>query len=160
MSQTSYSIDSPEAFAGMKVDSGFDRVESFTVQPAAGIRFGLAVKPGTDKVREIDIVSSGATIRGITLHQHVEKALVTGVALYKEEETADVIRQGVVWMPISGTAPVVDAAVYAMVDTGADAGYAAAAAGANNVLIPTAVCRKLSTDPDGNAICAVEINLP
>jgi len=120
----------------------------------------LAVKPGTDPVEQIDIVDAGASIRGITLHQHVEKALDTGVALYKQDETAGVMKQGLLWMPVSGTAPAVDAVVYAMVDTGADAGFATDAAGSNNILIPTAVCRKQSTDPDGNEIVLVEINIP
>jgi hypothetical protein len=160
MTQSSYAIDQPEAFAGMKANAGFDYVESRLVEPAAGIRFGLAVKPGTDAERQIDIVDAGAAIEGITLHQHVEKALDTGIALYKQNETASVIRQGIVWMPVSGSAPAYNAAVYAMVDTGADAGYATDAAGANNVLIPTAVAKGTSTDPDGNTIVKVEINIP
>lgn len=160
MSQTSYNINQPEAFAGMKGEAVFDQVESFAVEPAAGIRFGLAVKPGTDPNKQVDIVDAGATIRGITVHQHVEKALDTGDALYKQEQTAGIMRKGKIWMRVSGTAPAVDAVVYAMVDTAADAGFAAAAAGANNILIPTAIARKQSTDPDGNDIVLVEINLP
>lgn len=160
MSQTAYNRDFPEAFAGLKGDASFDRVVSKLIEPSAGIRFGLAVKPGTDAERQVDIVDAGASIEGITLHQHVEKDYATGAALYAQNEASSVLRQGLVWMPVSGTAPAVGAAVYAMVDTGADAGYAANAAGSNNILIPTAVCIKQSTDPDGNDIVLVEINIP
>lgn len=160
MSQTSYSINQPVAFAGLKVDIGFDRVESYLVEESAGIRMGLAVAVGTDKVNQVELPTAAAVIRGITVHEHNEKALSTGANIYADEEAASVLRQGLVWMPVSGTAPAVDAAVYAMVDTAAAAGFATSAAGTNNILIPTAVCRKTGVDPDGNTIVAVEINLP
>ncbi|NJR73248.1 MAG: hypothetical protein HC773_05250, partial [Scytonema sp. CRU_2_7] len=144
----------------LKGDAGFDYVESRLVETAAGIRFGLAVKPGTDAGTQVAVVTAGASIEGVTVHQHVEKDYLTGTALYKQYEVAGIMRRGLIWMRVSGTAPVVNAPVYAMVDTALDAGFATGLAGTNNILIPTAVCKKLSTDPDGSAIALVEINIP
>lgn len=160
MSQTSYSKNQPEAFAGLFGDLGVKRIESFSVEGVAGIRFGLAVAVGTDPVEQVQVPVAGDAIRGIAGHRHVAKALSSGEAKYQETDTADVMKQGLIWMPVSGATPAIDAPVYAMVDTPADAGFATAAAGTDNILIPTAVCRKVSTDPDGATIILVEINTP
>lgn len=162
MSQLSYNNDQPRAFVGMKGDAIFDRVETGLVETTAGINFGLFVKPGTDAATQIDLVSAASIIRGITLHRHLEKALVTGISLYDENSAADVSRQGKTWMlqAAGGSTLAVDDAVYAMVDSAGQIGQATDAAGANNVLVPTAVVRDTSTDPDGLVIVLVEINLP
>lgn len=51
MSQTSYSLNMNEAFAGMKVDSRFDSVESKFAQGAIG--FGLGVMSAEDAVNQV-----------------------------------------------------------------------------------------------------------
>lgn len=162
MSQTSYSADQPRAFVGMKADAIFDRVETGLVEPAAGINFGLFVKPGTDPATQIDLVDAGASIQGTTLHRHVQQALVTGIALYEQNMAADVLRQGKVWMlqAAGGGALAVGDPVFAMVDSAGQEGQATDAAGVNNISVPTAIVRDTSVDPDGLTIVQVETNLP
>jgi len=160
MSQLSYNIDQPEAFAGLKADAGFDRVESFLAEGAIG--FGLGLIEGTDE-RQVKIpTSTGSTVRGISLHQQVEQT-ESGVAEYLDEEAVSVIRQGVVWMRQEtsdvGTL-VVDDAVYINVAIGGVQQGRVTSVSTGNDLIPTAVCRALSTDPDGFGIAKIEINLP
>ena len=162
MSQTSYNTDQPVAFVGMKGDAIFDRVETGLVEDAAGINFGVFVKPGTNPATQVAIITAATAVQGITLHRHVEKALGTGLALYSQNMAADISRQGKVWMyeaAAGGTLSVGDP-VYAMIDTAAQAGQATDADGAANILVPTAMVRDESTDPDGVKIVLVEINLP
>ncbi len=162
MSQESYNIDQPEAFAGLKGDAGFDRVESFLAE--GEIAFGLGLIEGTDPVTQVKVPSgTGDVVRGISLHQHLEKALITGVASYKDEEAVSVMRQGLVWMRHEdsdvGTLVVDDVVFINVAIGGAQLGRVTSVS-VNNVPIPTGVARKLSTDPDGNGIALIEINLP
>lgn len=53
MSQTSYDRNFDEAYAGMKADSGFDRVESFQARTA--VPFGRGVSAETGDVNEVQI---------------------------------------------------------------------------------------------------------
>jgi len=162
MSQTEYNIDQPEAFAGLKGDAGFDRVESFLAEGAIG--FGLGLIAGTNTEREVKIpTATGGEVRGISLQQHVEKTLITGVAEYKDEEAVSVIRQGLVWMRQetndTGTLAIDDAVNINVAIGGVERGRVTSVAGGNTP-IPTGVCRKLSTDPDGFGIALIEINIP
>lgn len=77
----------PPAFAGMKADAGFDRVETYP--SAAEIPFGTVV--GAD---ESGAVSAGQTRRplGIALHSHA----VTGDA-YPAKTPVSVMTRGVAW---------------------------------------------------------------
>lgn len=159
MSQTSYSLDQPEAFAGMKGDAGFDRVESYSAE--GGIRFGIALAPGTNIEDQVKVPVTGNNIKGISLHQHVPKELGTGTAEYKDTETVSVMRQGLVWMRTATTNSLaIGGPVYANIDAAGEEGFAIDVAGTNNILIPTAQVRKLSVDPDGIEIALVEVNIP
>lgn len=160
MSQTAYNINQPEAFAGMKANAEFDNVESFAAETAAGIDFGITVAVGTDAVQQVKVPAAGETIRGIAVHKHVEKQS-NGNALYAQNEAVDVLRKGKIWMKAAtGNSLAVDGVVYANIDVASEEGYATHAAGSDNILIPTGVVRKLSTDPDGAQIALVEVNLP
>ena len=93
--QDSYNIDQPEAFAGLIGDSGFTRKETGLAEGV--VDFGLGLIAGTDAVRQVKIPSSpGGEVRGISIHQHVEQAQVTGIAQYKDEDAVDVMRRGLV----------------------------------------------------------------
>jgi len=115
--QTDYNYDSPVAFAGMKADSGFDRVESALAEGA--IPFGHGVIRGTedDQVKNSDAV---ALFQGISLHKHKEPS---GIGLedaaYKDTDSVSVMTQGAVWCPIEDSnAPSVDDDVYINVAIG------------------------------------------
>lgn len=160
--QLTYNIDQPEAFAGLIGDSAVTRKESFLAEAAVG--FGLGLVDGTDINRQVKVpTGTGDTVRGISIHQHVEQALVTGVSEYADEDAVSVMRQGTIWMRQEtsdvGTLAVDDTVSINVAIGGAQLGRVTSVAAAN-VSIPTAVCRKLSTDPEGNGIALIEINLP
>lgn len=160
MSQTSYTIDQPEAFAGMKGDSEFDNIESAAAEGAVG--FGLGLEAGTDDVNQVKIpADANGVFRGISVHQHVEP--LAGVAQYLDTETVSVMRKGKVWMQIETTdigTLVVDDAVFVNVAIGGVQLGRVTSVSTANLAIPRGVCRKLSLDPDGIAIALIEINIP
>ena len=73
MSQLSYNNNQATAFAGMKVDLIYDQTESFAVETAEGLEFGIFAAIGTDPVQQVKVPEAAEVIRGISLHQHVEK---------------------------------------------------------------------------------------
>lgn len=149
MAQTSYSLNMAEAFAGMKVDSMFDHVESFAAN--AEIAFGLGLKAdGTDPDNIVDIVNDpGDTFRGISLHQHNEDGK------YNQYDTVNVLRKGKAWVEVSATVAT-DQPAYVDVATG----KFTATAGGN--LATNGVFRSSRTYSGGAVrnIAIVEINLP
>lgn len=161
MSQTAYTIDQPEAFAGMKGDSEFDKVESFAAEGVVG--FGLGLEAGTDAVEQVAVPSdANGVFRGISIHQHVEPTSA-GIAAYQNTETVSVLRKGVVWMQQEtsdiGTLVVDDPAFVNVAIGGVELGRVTSVSTAN-LAIPTGVCRKLATDPAGVSIALIEINIP
>lgn len=162
MSQDAYNIDQPVAFAGLKGDASYDRVETGLAEGAIG--FGLGLEAGTDPEKQVKVPSApGGVVRGISVHQHVEKTLGTGVAQYEDEDAVGVMRQGLIWMRQEtsdiGTLAIDDPVYINVAIGGAQLGRVTSVS-TGNVLIPTGVCRKLSTDPDGFGIALIEINIP
>ncbi|WP_454691137.1 structural cement protein Gp24 [Achromobacter aloeverae] len=88
----------PPAFAGMKADSGDDRVETFPV--GADTPFGVVA--GTDAN---GILKPGAQtkVRGITLHTHTITA-----GMYKTGDAASVMRRGLVWAVVTANGTVTE----------------------------------------------------
>lgn len=159
MSQTSYSLEQGEAYAGLKVDSRFDTVESHLAEGA--IDFGLGVVAGTDPVRQVKVPAADTdTFRGLSVHRHVEKKQGTGVAQYEDKTTVDVLRKGVLWCVVEPTVAslAVDDAVYVNVAVAAHKGKVTEVSVGN--IATGGVCKKLATGPDGEALAAVEINMP
>lgn len=101
-------------------------------------------------------------IRGLSLHQHVEKDLSTGVAEYLVEDAVNVLRQGCAWMvvePSNVGTMAIDLSVYANLAVAGQEGKVTSVS-ASNIAISTGVCRELTTGPDGETLALVEINLP
>lgn len=252
MSQTSYNIEHNEAFAGMKVDSRFDTVESKLVEAPAGVglAFGLGLMSGIEdavnqvrlpaKVKSVlsadaDLITSNSTVvtingdaldavvfdtdhdttmaliaaeiadhedvysatvtasrditiigkdgiaisasavttggasqagwtqvqsdpgvfRGVLVHRHVEKALTTGIAQLVDQDAADVLRKGEIWLPYTDT-PVVDAALYINLATANYEGYATDES-SGNIAVPGGKIREVNTSL---SLLKAEINLP
>lgn len=103
------------AFAGMKADSGDDRVESFPVG-ASGLAFGVVT--GTDAT-DVLVAGAGTKVRGISVHSHA-----AGVrdGKYAATECASVMTRGLVWAKATGTVtedgPVSFSAAGVVSDTG------------------------------------------
>lgn len=97
--QTSYSIKHPTAYAGLIYAQAPKDIVSRSVETAAGIGFGVAVSRGTDK--ESQVVIGGTDFCGITVRSlDREGAINTGNILYKQKETAALIREGYLWVVI------------------------------------------------------------
>jgi hypothetical protein len=103
------------AFAGMKADSGADRVESFPVG-ADTLAFGVVT--GTD-ANGLLVAGPGTKVRGITVHSHAVKN-----DTYVKTECASVMTRGLIWARVTAAGAVTkDGAVkFAADGTVADAG--------------------------------------
>lgn len=136
------------AFAGMKADSGEDRVESFPVG-ATPIPFGTVV--GTNAQGGL-VPGPGTKVRGIAIHSHACGAQ------YVQYDCASVMRRGLVWarLTASGAATADGPVSYAADGTVGNAGA--------NVL-PNASFRKSPTGtvtittPEG-VLALVELHDP
>jgi len=133
-------------FAGMKADSGDDRVESFAVGTAT-LQFGIVVGSavGTDIVGG---PGAGTKIRGITLHSHA----IPG-ASYALHDCASVMTRGLVWARVTAAGAVTkDGPVtYAPDGTVADAG---------GTLLANAVFRSAKVATADGDIAVVELHAP
>lgn len=134
------------AFAGMKVDSGDDRVESFPV--GADLGFGLIC--GTN-AQGLVVPGPGTKVRGITLQTHT---IAFNVNKYIATDCASVMTRGLVWAKVTAAGAVTkDGPVkYAADGTVADAGASTLA----NAVFRSAKVTLL----DGTAIAAVELHNP
>lgn len=131
------------AFAGMKGDAGFDRVETFPV--GADTPFGVVA--GTN-AQGLLVPGAGTKVRGITLHSH---ALTAGV--YKQHDAASVMTRGLVWARVTTAGDVtVDGPVsFAADGTVSDDGATA---------LNNAVFRSEPVAVDGVEIVLVELHNP
>ncbi len=136
------------AFAGMKGDSGDDRVESFPVG-AAGLGLGLVCGTNASKIL---VPGAGTKVRGISLHSHT----ITGAG-YVQYDCASVMTKGHVWAQVAAGGAVTEDGPVSFAADGrvADAGTA----------LPNAVFRSgivSVTDPAGVAsnIALVELHNP
>lgn len=134
-------------FAGMKVDSGDDRVESFPVG-AAGLGLGLVC--GTD-ANGVLVPGAGTKIRGVSLHSHFA---MTGQNAYLQYDCASTMTRGLAWCRVTtgGTVTKDGPVSFAADGTVSDAGTA----------LPNAIFRSEAitiTSPD-QVIVAVELHNP
>jgi len=155
--QTSYDRNSEIAFAGMKTDAGFDRVESYLAEGA--IPFGNGVVKGTDLDQVKNAAAPGDIFRGFAVHKHKEPSAVgANDAEYVDEEAVSVLTQGVIWVEYETTlaVPVVDDDAYVNVDVGgAELGRVTGVVGTN---LPTG--GKIKQVDTSTGLAAVQINLP
>lgn len=79
------------AFAGMKADAGFDRVESYAAA-ADGLRYGVVV--GRDAQGRA-VVGKGEAALGISVHSH------TPVEPLKQGDAVSVMTRGLVWARVA-----------------------------------------------------------
>lgn len=118
MSQTSYDLNQPVAYAGMKLDSRFDTVESYAAEEA--IPFGVGVVAGTDPLVQVKIPTADTdTFRGISLQTHKEQ-LSNGTVQYNQSDAVSTLREGGAYVEAS-VAVTVDEPAY-VVASGGDAG--------------------------------------
>lgn len=135
------------AFAGMKADAGFDRVESFPVG-AAGAGFGRVV--GTDATGKL-VNGPGTKVRGIAVHSHVG---ANGAAGYAQFDCASTMTRGLIWAAVTAAGAVTDGGPvkFAADGTVGDAG----ANTLNNAVFRSGA----ATLSDGSKVAIVELHNP
>lgn len=132
------------AFAGMKADSGNDRVESFPVG-ADTLAFGVVT--GTDSDGLL-VAGPGTKVRGITVHSHA----VPG-ATYVKTECASVMTRGLIWARVTASGAVTEDGPVSFAANGTVAN-----AGAN--VLNNAVFRSGKVTVSGVDIALVELHNP
>lgn len=133
------------AFAGMKADSGADRVESFPVG-TNGLGFGLVT--GTDSGGLL-VPGPGTRVRGISVHSHAA-GVPDG---YDATECASVMTRGLIWCQVTTSGAVTDGGAVSYAANGTVAN-----AGAN--VLTNAVFRSGLTAVAGGNIALVELHSP
>jgi hypothetical protein len=132
-------------FAGMKADSGDDRVESFAVGIAT-LGFGLVVASAAAGSDVVGLPGAGSKVRGISLHSHA----IPGPA-YVLHDCVSVMTRGLVWAKVTGAATK-DGPVSFQPD-----GTVGDAAG---TLLPNAVFRSGKVATADGDIAVVELHAP
>jgi hypothetical protein len=102
------------------------------------------------------VQSDPGVFRGIALHRHMEKALLTGVSQYVDKDSVDVLRKGEVWMPyVAAATPTADDALYINLAIAAESGKATDVSSGN--VATGGVIREVNTTL---LILKANINLP
>ena len=137
-----YSDKKAIAFAGMKADSGDDRVESFAT--ATSMEVGRVVTANyTD-----DTVTLGGTGNGITVHTWVKPSG------YKPNDCVGVMVDGVIWAEVKPSEiPVVGGAAKFDAATGM-------ITGATGNVLKGSVVRKVMVDSFGKTIAEIQFTTP
>ncbi|RKQ97143.1 hypothetical protein C7446_2563 [Kushneria sinocarnis] len=131
------------AFAGMKADAGFDRVESF---PAAGdVPFGVVIGKNTDGAV---VPGAGEQLAGVSLHSH------NYLGRYTQYDDVSTMTRGLVWMAVVDGGSVTNDGPVQFNGSGR-VGDAAGTAYPNAAFRSEAITRT-----DGNVIACVELHSP
>jgi flavin reductase (DIM6/NTAB) family NADH-FMN oxidoreductase RutF len=116
MSQGGYSVLMGTGFAGEVVDTRTQVTESQLVEDTS-LAFGLGVVAGAN-ANGVKLSSSGSDVfRGIVAHRHKEQSypFTASSAAYLQNEIANVLRRGLIWVVV-GAAVAVDADAYVITD--------------------------------------------
>lgn len=101
MSQTSYSVQAPEAFPGLLGDTNLLDTASRANEEVTDMEFGIGVKAGTDGSKEMLLMTAGASMLGITAHRHQEdRSLSGGDGIPASGGNAELVTKGSVWVRI------------------------------------------------------------
>lgn len=147
--QTTYTRNSPVAYAGLLADNNPSERVSGIAEAAIG--FGLAVQKGTsDDQVKIGGGTGGAGYLGISVrHLNEEGALADASLQYDDEEAVDIMKSGWIYLSV-GTTGVKGAVLNANDTTGL---IEAGAAGAGETLIPGATLQEAVTSAPAIALC-------
>ena len=100
MSQTSVTQYGAAGFAGLIADSMFTDKMSYSAE--AAVPFGVPVQLGTNKERQVKVLTSsvgqGALAVGISVATQAVEQTSAGVAAYADKETVSVMKRGRIWI--------------------------------------------------------------
>jgi hypothetical protein len=95
--QLAYSINQGKAYAGLIYALAPHNIVSRSVEPAAGIAFGVAVTRGTDVDNQTTFAASASFI-GITVRSLENEGVAnTGAINWAQNQTAAIMRAGYIW---------------------------------------------------------------
>ena len=101
MSQTSYEVKAPEAFAGLLGDTNLLDAASRANEESVDMEFGIGVIPGTDGSKQMLLPTTGVALLGVTMHRHQEDRSLSGEdGILADGGNAEVITKGSVWVHI------------------------------------------------------------
>lgn len=97
--QTTYSENIPIALSGMLAD-GDNSVDTYVVETAAGIGFGLAVSQGTADGQCLIGAAAATGFIGVTVR---DKTVPNGVDTFAQYDNVGVCQRGEIWVTTGGT---------------------------------------------------------
>jgi hypothetical protein len=102
MSQTSYSADADNGFAGLLGDSGEGMyLISRALEDSTAMAFGLGVIWGTDPDKQFDVFAGAGTLAGVLAHKQNRADPSLGAALgIEQNEIASLVRTGRIWVTV------------------------------------------------------------
>lgn len=106
MSQTSYSIQAPLAFAGLLGDGNADaHIRSLANEDAALAPFGIGYALGTDPETQFEAFAAADTFAGVLAHRHQTEQRAQfgsggsgGATGLQQDEVGDIVTKGRVWV--------------------------------------------------------------
>lgn len=155
MTQLEYNLYQSAAHVGLLYDIEPHRIVTNAAE--GGIRFGSAVIPGTDPLKQVRAPDPAGLehFRGVALSTWAKEQNLNGEGEYKGGDAVNVLKQGLVWVEVNGNVTI-DDAVYFVITAGIDNGkFRGDNTGAE--LVPTGVFR---TSANTGELALIEINLP
>ncbi len=158
MSQTSYSVQAPEAFPGLLGDTNLLDAISRANEEATDMEFGIGVKAGTDGSKEMLLMTTGEAMLGVTAHRHQEdRSLSGGDGIPADGGNAEVVTKGSVWVRIDQDVAVGDP-VFVRIAGGNQGWFRMDADTADAEAVPGARWEKDALAATGHAL--LDLNLP
>lgn len=156
--QTVYGARIPAGMPGLLADLRDQLVESFAAE--GHVPFGRAVLAGTNKEKQVVLAEAGgATFRGVSVHTHAGATHEDGG--YKDTETVNVLRRGMLWVEVTEAVEADDPAFYINAPGSGDedtAGKFTDTDDGTSVAVPGGGVFRSSTTGAGLAL--LEFNLP
>ena len=104
MSQTSYSQDNAVAFAGLVADNAPKYSITRASESATSVEFGRPAVAGTDAETQFALPSTtGEFVLGVTVHHHAQQDLSSSGDGIVQDEDAELLRSGTVWVVVEET---------------------------------------------------------
>lgn len=121
MSQTTYPLVAPVAFAGMLGDGGRENSISRNLEDAVAIAAGvMGVAPASDPEDKFRLPSAAGQVQyGITVHRHAREDLeVAGTAAFVLGEEVELLRRGRIWVIVEEAVAANDPVFFRHTDNG------------------------------------------
>lgn len=154
MSQTSVTMYGAASTVGMLADTQFTDKMSYSAEAAIG--FGVPVQLGTNKERQVKVLTTSAgqaaLAVGISVASMVVEQSSAGVAQYAQYDTVPVLKKGRIWM-LTDDAVVAGATANLKLSSGLVTDEAVAA----GIEAFTQFSAKFLTATSGSALALVEI---